>query len=145
MTQINELITLINCAREHEQLPPLQFNMLLTRAALMHSLYMHKTGTLSHTGANNSSFVDRINSHQYLFCEAAENIAFCKTPAINVFDIWMQSKPHKDNILNPTYVDIGVGLAPRDFVENKISSLYWAITLAAPLHFEDMTEAEDLG
>ena len=145
MTQTNDLITLINCAREDANLAPLKLNASLTRAAIMQSLHMYNTATLSHSGSNDSSFADRISSEQYIFCEAAENIAFCQFPAVNTFDLWMQSKPHRGNILNPAFVDIGIGLAPREVDNNENAKHYWTITLGAPLHFEDIEEAKDLG
>jgi len=148
MTQTNDLLTLINCAREEANLSPLKLNASLTRAAILQSLHMFDTATLSHIGPDDSSVADRINCEQYIFCEAAENIAFCQIPAITPFDLWMQSKAHKDNILNPGFVDIGVGIAPRAVANNETTKYYWTITLGTPLHFEDIDEieeAEDLG
>jgi len=142
MTHTNDLIALINEAREDDDMIPLSFNPSLARAAIQHSLHMYKTGILSHTGSGNSSFSNRINNNSYIFSEAAENIAYCNKSAQNAFDIWMQSDNHRANFLNPAFCHIGVGIAPRAMEGNKVISLYWTVTLASPLYFEDVEEAD---
>ena len=65
----------------------------------------------SHDSQDGRSPFDRIKAAGYSFGAAAENIAAGGTTAAGAMDQWMNSPGHKANILNCTYVDLGVGFA----------------------------------
>lgn len=139
MSYAEELLKLINTARQKEGLPSLSFNLSLMRAARGHSAHMLQSGHFSHLGKDKSTFFERINSAEYLYLEAAENIAFCPVNATRVFHIWMNSKPHRRSILRPATVHVGVAVAPEHKLKSR-DNHYWTLKLAAPLHFESMKE-----
>lgn len=99
-----ELLTLFNAARSAIGAPSLSFNLLLNRAARKHSSYMLQSGQFSHIGENRSSFAERISNAGYFYRNAAENIAFCPPVSKRVYQIWKNSPPHWQNILNPDFV-----------------------------------------
>jgi uncharacterized protein YkwD len=54
------------------------------------------------------------------FSAAGENIAYGQRTPAEVMNDWMNSPGHRSNIMNPTYTEIGVGLA-----KNSSGVCYW--------------------
>ena len=129
----SELTHLINGIRKERSLSPLTRNDRLDAAAEQHAAYMLQNRILSHSGRNNSSFDERIRNEGYAFTMAAENVAFGSRSAKSVLDLWMADPPHRDNILNPAFTEIGIGVAPALDSKNKEEERYWSLSLATPL------------
>ena len=138
MLPTDELLCLINTERMTRRLPPLEEHFSLTSAARLHSSFMQEFGRFSHIGQHNSIFSERINRAEYLFSEAAENIAFCQARADQALTIWMHSDPHRKNLLSTNFRHIGIGLSPDPEAGNLAAPHYWTLNLAAPLLFENM-------
>jgi uncharacterized protein YkwD len=108
----NELLALINEAREDSGLPALVHDARLRAAARGHSADMACNNFVSHTGSDGSSSYDRITAQGYYPSWWGENIyKGWNTSAQQAMNWWMNSAPHRANILNPNYVHIGVGHA----------------------------------
>lgn len=133
MEKFNDLIELLNEIRTTNNSPPLISNSKLEQAAESHAAYMLQYNILSHSGRNGSSFAERIKEQGYLFSTAAENIAFGATTSQEVVKLWMNSPPHKANIVNPAFTEIGVGVAPILNQSSKFNERYWSTSFAAPL------------
>jgi len=104
-----EIFTLTNQMREKAGLNPLQVNSHLMEVAKSQSSIMALEHTLSHSVKGD--LVSRINRSRYSYRLIGENIAESSTPNVNVVQLWMTSDGHRENILNPTYKDIGIGIA----------------------------------
>jgi len=130
------LIQLINKIRSDHNLIPLGLNTKLSDAADLHAAYMLQVSILSHTGRKSSSFGDRINSENYQFIFAGENVAFGAPTAQDALDLWMKSPPHCANILSPDYRELGAGVAPITIHNKNDKNRYWSLTLASPLQRE---------
>ena len=63
----------------------------------------------SHTGSNGSSVSDRVEDAGYEG-SAGENI-HTTHGAFNAVQAWMNSAGHRENLLNPSHEEIGVGSA----------------------------------
>ncbi len=129
----NELTMLINRVREENNLSPVRQASKLDTAAELHAAYMLQKGILSHSGRNNSSFDDRILNEDYAFKFAAENVAFGANSAKAVLALWMDSPPHRANLLNEDFTEIGIGIAPTLGTRPDATERYWSLSLAAPL------------
>lgn len=68
---------------------------------------------VSHTGSDGSSVRDRVAAQGYSWSWIGENIYATGNTSSSapqqVFDWWMNSAPHRANLLSPNYVDIGIG------------------------------------
>lgn len=110
-------LCLLNGVRTDDGLRPLQANAALARAAGAHSKDMVANSYFAHEGRNGSQIKDRIGATGYLPKYGAwtigENLAWgtgaLATPKATV-NAWMNSKGHRDNILNSTYREIGFGI-----------------------------------
>ncbi|HEY9729906.1 MAG TPA: CAP domain-containing protein [Chroococcales cyanobacterium] len=124
-----QLLSLINAERQKVGAPPLRTNLQLTQAALGQSQDMATNNFFSHTGSNGSEFSDRISTTGYDWSAVAENIAAGQSTPTAVVRSWLNSPPHKQNMLNPQYTEVGFGYAYNSQSSNKT---YWTAEFAKP-------------
>lgn len=104
------IITEINKIRGAYGLAPLIENPKLDIAALLKAQDMINNDYFNHYSPTGKTPWDWINSAQYNYKYAGENLA------LNFFDdqttvqAWLNSPTHKANILNPNYQDTGVAI-----------------------------------
>jgi uncharacterized protein YkwD len=112
-------LCLLNRIRAQHGLPPLRLNAKLSSAARRHSRDMVRRRYFGHDSLNGRSPFDRMRATHYVPRNASwwlgENIGWgsgsLAQPAALV-RAWMQSPPHRANILNRHFRDIGVGIVP---------------------------------
>ena len=107
---LNEIATLINNARAENGLSALTVNPQLGAAAQGHSADMACHGFLGHTGSDASSVQERIAAAGYS-ASYSEEIIYGSGYPQTAFEWWMNDQIHRDAILNPNAVDMGVGYA----------------------------------
>lgn len=105
--------------------PALRYNAALNRAARLHSQDMYTRNYTSHWGSDGSYFDQRISNQGYLWSRAAENLAqfYPSDPVSIVIAKWLESNEHCKVIMDPQYVDVGVG---------EVSG-FWTADFGAPL------------
>jgi len=85
----------------------------LRAAARAHSTDEACNGFLSHTGSDGSSVRDRVEREGYSWSWIGENIFATGDTSSGApqraFDWWMNSAPHRANLLSPNYTEIGIG------------------------------------
>ena len=93
-----------------------------------HTRNMAKQGKLEHV-LDDKSPGDRLRDAGYKFAVAGENIARFsnQAKAESVMKTWMESKVHRENILNPDVTEIGLGQAS----DNK-GQIYYTQEFAKP-------------
>jgi uncharacterized protein YkwD len=123
---LDALIAAHNRERAEAKLPPLQPNPLLTAAAGEHARDMAEHRKLSHDGSDGSDPPKRVTRRGYRYQEVGENVAEGQTSVTQVMRTWMDSPPHRKNILGD-YTEIGVAVAPD---AEKI--LYWCAVFGRP-------------
>lgn len=122
-----EVVRLVNVERAKNGLQPLKENWELSRVARYKSMDMRDKGYFSHTSPTYGSPFDMMKSFGISYSTAGENIAMGqKTPA-DVMKGWMNSPGHRQNILSPSYTEIGVGYAV-----NSKGSTYWTQMFIKP-------------
>src|SRR5262245_56299303 len=125
-----KLLELTNAERKKEDLPPLAANLSLCRVARAHSQNMAKQEKLDHVLDCKSPF-DRLDDAKYRYQSGAENIAVSaeQNPSMaDILKLWMDSDPHRKNILSAKFTEVGVGIAKNDKGE-----VYCTEIFAAPL------------
>lgn len=105
---------------------PLNWNNMLLTAATGHSADMAKNNYFSHTSQDGRTFDQRITATGYIFSTAGENIAAGQTSVQNVMTSWINSPGHCQNLMNPTYRDIGVACVRNDAATYRV---YWTMDL----------------
>jgi len=108
---IHRVVELTNIERSKVGVSPLRFNPQLTAAAQAHTDLMARYNKLEHQLPGEPLFSDRFKQAGYYWSAAAENIANGQSSPEAAVQSWMNSPPHRVNLLNPAYQDLGVGYA----------------------------------
>jgi len=111
------LIDLTNEARTNNDLPALVANQKLVQAALAKGNDMIENNYFAHTSPSGITPWHWIDQAGYNYIYAGENLAIDFAASEDIFNAWMESPLHKDNILNSHYKDIGIGVVTGDWGE----------------------------
>jgi uncharacterized protein YkwD len=104
-----KILDLTNQARTKAELPPLKPNAKLFQAARDHSANMARQGKMEHV-LDGKNPAQRVDATGYNWNRIGENIAFGQnTRTEAVFQGWMESPLHRENILNRHFEEIGIG------------------------------------
>lgn len=114
-SEVQQVVDLINIERLKEDLQPLKIDTKLQQSAQAKSQDMKNNNYFSHTSPTYGSPFDQMKSFGISYRSAGENIAMGQRSAAEVVDAWMKSPGHKENIMNPSYTHIGVGLSNSEF------------------------------
>ena len=89
---------------------------------------MARQGKLEHV-LDGKNPLDRLRDAGYRFLAMGENIArnHEKVPPEAIMKMWMESKIHRDNILNADVTEIGLGIVP-----DGNGQLFYAQVLGKP-------------
>lgn len=106
------VIVLGNAQRAAVGVAPLEAEGRLMNAAGDFAQMLTTMPTLSHVGSDGSTFIQRIERAGYTdYRTAGENIARSYSSPESVIAAWMDSPGHRENLLNPAFKKIGVGVA----------------------------------
>lgn len=108
---INEIITLTNKERVVNGLNELQYDDELTNIAMERAIEGACNNYFSHTRPNGEDFVSLYEDYNVCFTICGENLGRYQLNASEVFNDWMNSPTHKENILYDfDYIGIGVAI-----------------------------------
>ena len=124
------IIQQTNDFRHSNQLPAVNPDEYLTQAAKKFAEFMARTGKYGHR-ANDMSPAERVEEAGYDYCVVRENIAYRtnsgEVTAKGLIDVfvqgWIDSPPHRENMLAEFATDTGVAVATTDNVT------YYAVQL----------------
>jgi uncharacterized protein YkwD len=108
------LVAQVNALRVAHGLLPLRVSQSLRAAANVHSTQMARLGYFSHDSANGGSFSSRIATFYpargYRSWTVGENLLWASpyVGALRALKLWLASPPHRANLLNPRWREIGL-------------------------------------
>ncbi|MET9570024.1 CAP domain-containing protein [Streptomyces virginiae] len=105
------VLALVNQERAAAGCQAVTLNAKLTKAAQDHSADMAANSNMSHTGSDGSDPGARITRAGYAWSTYGENVAYGYSTPEKVMEGWMNSPGHRENILNCSFKEIGIGLA----------------------------------
>lgn len=106
---IQEFIRLVNGERKQRGCRALQWDEPAAAAAREHSRDMAGRNILSHEDSRGRDSVDRLNANHIPYSMAAENIAHGVETGRKVFELWLNSPAHRQNMLDCDFTRQGVG------------------------------------
>jgi uncharacterized protein YkwD len=108
---VANVIMLTNKSRSDDGLSPLEENSFLVKLAQFKANDMAAHQSISHvdSSGNNTLIYDP------QFSERGENLATLFTSGSAEENAFMASPDHRQNILNPQYTEVGVGIAKGDY------------------------------
>lgn len=126
--QENEVIRLVNVERAKAGLQALTQNWQLSRVARYKSQDMIDKGYFAHNSPTYGSPFKMMESFGIRYSAAGENIAMGQQSPAQVMNAWMNSPGHRNNIMSPSFTQIGVGLA-----KDRNGRMYWTQMFIKPL------------
>ena len=104
------LIDLINAHRQGMGLDPLQFDRMLTQCARGHSAHHYEHALFQgHVNPEGDTFVERMVKNGIDIESSGENINYGSITPQAVFNGWLASPEHRENVERTCFVRIGVG------------------------------------
>jgi uncharacterized protein YkwD len=124
------ILDAVNAARREKRLRPLVLEPRLAVAAQRHAEAMRDRGFYSHDTPEGLTARDRILAAGYPARVVGENIAEGQFTVAEVMNGWLNSPAHRRNILEPSFTQLGVGLAIGRF--DARYRLVWVQDFGAP-------------
>jgi uncharacterized protein YkwD len=122
------VVCLVNQQRTRRHLPRLRTSQRLNRSAQGWTDTMVRGNNFSH----GSDFAARISAVGFKWSMAGENIASGYDTPASVVRAWMGSAGHCENILSPSFADLGTGVSRRG-VAGSGSAGTWTQDFALPM------------
>jgi uncharacterized protein YkwD len=136
---VEQLVEGHNKERAKAGLPPLKLDAKLEEAAKAHAKDMAEHEKMTHDGSDGSTSRQRIVGTGYHALGTGENVAVGYKGVADVILSWMESPPHKKNILGD-FSEIGVAM-----VVGKDGKPYWCTDFGTPFpKFDPATASTDL-
>jgi hypothetical protein len=107
-----QILKLLNGARQQHGLAPLALDGRLTVAARKHSRRMAERAELSHQLPGEPPLQDRIAAENLAADRAGENVGLDQN-AVSAHEGLMNSPPHRRDILDPEYNAVGIAVVRR--------------------------------
>ncbi len=131
-----QIFRLTNEARKDAGVEPLQWNEQAAVAARAHAKLMAQNQALSHQFSGEPPLHERLGATGLRFDAAAENVADAAS-ADEAHEALMNSPPHRQNLLNPKYNSLGIGVAQNG------GQIYVTQDFAHSISDHTATEVED--
>ena len=125
---IAQILSLLNNARAEAKLAPLNISGQLSAAAQGHSDDMACNNFVGHAGSDGSSIQMRVAASGYA-ASSPEEVIFASGTPQDAFNWWMNDKLHRNAILNPKAVDVGIGYS---YLPGTAYGSYYTVDFAAP-------------
>ncbi|WP_379070424.1 CAP domain-containing protein [Mesorhizobium sp. UC22_110] len=116
---------LVGKIRSSAGLPAMAPDSQLEHAALQQARYMAAAGRMEHTTGWGKDFASRVSDNG-IEGAAAENIAQGRMDLARLFDMWMNSPPHRRNMLDPRFTRFGLAYVAD---AKRPDWRYWALLM----------------
>lgn len=117
---INKNLKIINEYRAEEGIAPLKLNEELTIMACARAEEIAWSGEHSHTRPNGSSCFTIFKEAGFNEGTAGENLGYGFWTPEEVCEAWKDSRTHYENLMNPKFVEIGIGVAADPDEKGKL-------------------------
>jgi uncharacterized protein YkwD len=115
-----QIFDITNVFRVRNQLKPLEWDEDTAKVALAHSKDMFESEQFSHVSKEFGDLADRLETGEVFYQIAGENIAANYIDAPAVVEGWLNSKGHRESLLNEQFTHLGVGVYKKHYTQNFI-------------------------
>lgn len=113
-------LAVINGFRAEKGIAPLKLSDELTQIACARAEEIAWSGKHSHTRPNGKKFSSMLKDAGITEGIAGENIGWGYETVNDVCEAWKNSQSHYENIMNPDFVEIGIGIAADPDPDGKL-------------------------
>jgi len=124
------MLRIVNAARLVAGRPPLDLDPQLNAAAQAHADDMLARTYYAHQSPEGTLPRARLLTVGYLADVVGENLAAGQTSVENVMEAWLHSVDHRRNLLDPRFVQLGVGIAVGSYQHRY--KVLWVQDFARP-------------
>lgn len=133
---IGEMLDLVNQERSRRNLSILRRNDTLDRIAEFYACRLIDGGFFAHEDPHDSSRIDtRAGDFGYAFQKIGENLGARQYSVEQVMREWMKSPGHRENILDPDFIEIGLAVRL-----GGTHGVYWVQEFGRPLTARPLSE-----
>jgi uncharacterized protein YkwD len=115
-----EIFDITNVLRLRHNLEPLIWDENTAVAAYGHSKDMAENNDFSHISKQFGDLTNRLEKANVAYKSAGENIAANYTDGPAVVEGWLNSKGHRESLLNKEFTHLGVGVFQKYYTQNFI-------------------------
>ncbi|WP_257985464.1 CAP domain-containing protein [Bacillus sp. V5-8f] len=117
-----QVFDITNIMRQRFGLAELKWDEKTSEVAFKHSNDMSEGRYFSHNSPTNGNLEDRLAKGGISYRLAGENIAANYVDAIAAMEGWLNSKGHREALLNKEFTHVGVGVYRKYYTQNFIAS-----------------------
>lgn len=134
-----DVLAMINAERVRHGCQPLRIEARLSEAAERQSRGMAERHYFNHNAPDGSTPGKRVRDTGYVFQMVGENIEANTDDPEEVFDAWMNSPGHRQNILMCAFKETGIAMAWQED-DQRVAGVspefhaYWTQVFAMPLN-----------
>lgn len=115
-----QIFDMTNVLRKRFGLNTVEWDEPTSIVAMGHSVDMYTSETFSHTSDKYGDLEDRLAAGSVFYQIAGENIAAGYTDAPAVIEGWLNSKGHRECLLNENFTHLGIGVYQKYYTQNFI-------------------------
>ncbi|MCA1029940.1 CAP domain-containing protein [Bacillus timonensis] len=115
-----QIIDITNAIRLRHELNLVEWDSLTALVAYRHSKDMFEENYFSHTSPKYGGLKERLASENIIYQLAGENIAAQYVDGIAAVEGWLNSKGHRETLLNGEFTHLGVGVYEKYYTQNFI-------------------------
>ncbi len=132
---VDKVISATNSQRQKLGLASLKYNATLSQSAAAKAEDMFKNNYWAHNSPQGKTPWDFFKSAGYQYSVAGENLAKDFYDTEGLIKAWMNSPTHRDNIVNPKYQEIGIGVVNGilNGVKTTLVVQHFALPLNVPV------------
>jgi uncharacterized protein YkwD len=117
-----QIIDITNMIRKRHDLNQVKWHEETSQVALLHSMDMMENAYFSHDSPTKGGLADRLEAGEIKYHLAGENIAAKYVDGIAAVEGWLNSKGHRETLLNEKFTHLGVGVYEKYYTQNFIST-----------------------
>ncbi|MEC1520981.1 CAP domain-containing protein [Neobacillus niacini] len=115
-----EILDITNVMRLRHNVKSLEWDQETSDVAYNHSKDMSENNDFSHTSKKFGNLSDRLEAANVAYKSAGENIAVNYPDGPAVAEGWLNSKGHRESLLNEEFTHLGVGVYRKYYTQNFI-------------------------
>jgi len=134
VSQVRAVACLVNWARAQDSRSRLASRAKLHRAAELKGQRVASCGQFSHTPCG-AQVTAGVNASGYRYATFGENLyagTWGQVSARDVVNAWLQSPPHRANILSSRFRHVGLAPVRANGLLGGIDAVVWTATFASP-------------
>jgi uncharacterized protein YkwD len=115
-----QIFDITNIMRDRFKVPDVLWDEATSQVAYLHSKDMAKSSYFSHTSPTKGELKNRLEKEDISYKFAGENIAAEYVDAIAAMEGWLNSKGHRETLLNEDFTYLGVGVYKKYYTQDFI-------------------------